>query len=73
MPDPTDLRSPDSGLHPNHFAAVRTEIVRTSATLSDEQLLDLADALHSQIRLRRPGRPIRSPEAWVEDGPRAFA
>ena len=73
MLDPTELRPPGSGLHPSHFAALRTEILRTSARLSDEQLLDLADALHSLIRLRRPGRPIRSPDAWVEDEPRAFA
>ncbi|GLS02463.1 hypothetical protein GCM10007859_24870 [Brevundimonas denitrificans] len=74
MPDPTELRRPGSGLHPSHFAALRTEILRTSARLSDEQLLDLADALHRLIRLRRPGRPVRSPaEAWVEDKPRAFA
>ncbi len=73
MADPCDLRSPDSGLHPNHYAAVRAEVVRTGAILTDEQLLDLADALHSLIRLRRPGRPIRRSDAWVEGEPRAFA
>ena len=72
MPDPTDLRPPGSGLHPRHFAALRTEIVRTGAVLSDEQLLDLADALHSMIRLRRPGRPIRRHDGWTADEPRAF-
>lgn len=73
MPAPTDLRSPGSGLHPSHFAALRTEILRTGAKLSDEQLLALAYALHSLIRRRRPGRPIRRPDARVEDQPRAFA
>lgn len=73
MPDPTDLRPPGAGLHPRHFAALRTEILRTGARLTDEQLLDLTDALHSLIRLRRPGRPILRTDAWVEDEPRAFA
>lgn len=70
MPEAIDLRLPGSGLHPSHFAALRIEILRTGAELSQEQLLDLTSALHRLIRLRRP---IRSPEACVEDGPRAFA
>ncbi len=73
MPDASELRSPESGLHPRHYDALRAEVVRTGAILTDEQLLDLADALHSLIRLRRPGRPIRRTDAWVEDEPRAFA
>ena len=73
MPDPTELRPPGSGLHPSHFAALRVEVLRTGAGLSDEQLLDLTDALHSLIRLRRPGRPILRHDAWVDDEPRAFA
>jgi len=72
MPDPADLRPLGSGLHPSHYDALRAEIVRTGAILADEQLLDLADALHSLIRLRRPGRPIRRPDAWIDDEPRAF-
>jgi hypothetical protein len=73
MFDASELRPPESGLHPRHYAALRAEVVRTGAILTDEQLLDLADALHSLIRLRRPGRPIRRPDAWVEDEPRSFA
>lgn len=73
MPDDTDSRPPGRGLHPSHFKALRTEILRTAAELSEEQLLDLTDALHGVIRLRRPGRPIRRHDAWVEDEPRAFA
>jgi hypothetical protein len=73
MPDPTDLRSPGSGLHPSHFAAVRTEVLRTGAGLSDEQLRDLTGALHSLIRRRRLGQPIGRHDIWVEDEPRAVA
>ena len=73
MPDPTDLRRPGSGLHPSHFAALRIEILRTAADLSEEQLLDVADALRSVIRLQRPGRPIRRHDAGVENERRAFA
>lgn len=73
MPDAPDLRTPGSGLHPSHFAAMRTEILRTGAELSDEQLLDLTDALHSVIRLRRPGRPVRRFDAWIDGEPPAFA
>lgn len=73
MPEAADLRPQGNGLHPSHFAALRTEILRTGAELSHEQLLDLTDALRSLIRLRRPGRPIRRADAWVEDEPRTFA
>lgn len=69
----TDHRVPGSGLRASDFAALRTEILRTGVKLSDEQLLDLADGLHSLIRLRRPGRPIRRHDGWVEPEPRAFA
>jgi hypothetical protein len=33
--------------------------------LSDEQLMQLSDALHSMIRLRRPGRPISHDSGWM--------
>ncbi|MDP2763299.1 MAG: hypothetical protein Q8O54_00505 [Brevundimonas sp.] len=67
------MRLSARGLHPSHFAALRTEILRTGAELSQEQLLDLTDALHSLIRLRRPGRPIRRVDPWVEYEPRTLA
>ena len=67
MPDPTDFRQPGSGLHPSHFAALRIEILRTGARLTDEQLLDLT---HGLICLRRP---VRCADARAEDQPRAFA
>lgn len=73
MPDASDLRSPESGLHPSHYAALRAEVVRTGAILTDDQLVDLADALQSLIRLRRPGRPIRRTDARAEIATRVFA
>ena len=73
MPAANTARAPGSGLHPSHYAALRREILCTGALLSDDQLLDLANGLHSQIRLRRAGRPIRRPDAWLDDEPRAFA
>ncbi len=48
------------------YAALKTEVVRAAVELSDEQLMDLADALHSVMRLRRPGRPIGRPGGWLE-------
>jgi len=48
------------------YAALKTEVVRAAVELSDDQLMDLADALHSLMRLRRPGRPIGRPEGWLE-------
>jgi hypothetical protein len=48
------------------YAALKTEVLRAGVELSDEQLMDLADALHSLMRLRRPSRPIGRAEAWLE-------
>jgi len=74
MPQSTEQPLPLSpgGLHPERYRALRAEIVKSSAILTDEQLLDLADVLHSLIRLRRPGRPIRRTDAWMDDQPRSF-
>ena len=71
MPQSTDLRPCGPGLEPARYAALRAEVVRTAAVLTDKQLLDLADALHSVIRLRRPGRPIRRADGWADE-PRSF-
>ena len=46
--------------------------MRAGVELSETQLLDLADSLHSLLRLRRPGRPILDPEGWVEPEPRTL-
>jgi hypothetical protein len=48
------------------YAALKIEVARAAVELSDEQLMDLADTLHSLMRLRRPGRPIGRPDGWLE-------
>jgi len=53
-------------LCPADFAALKTEVIRAGVELSTEQLMELADTLHSLIRLRRPGRPIGRPAGWLE-------
>lgn len=52
-------------LSPEHFTALKAEVIRAAVELSDEQLMTLADALHSMIRLRRPGRPISDDAGWM--------
>ena len=59
------MGGPDRSLHPDVFAALKAEVIRAAVELSDEQLLDLTDALHSMIRLRRPGRPISHDAGWL--------
>lgn len=63
----------DRCLDAENFAALKAEVLRAAVELSDDQLLDLTDALHVVIRLRRPGRPIRHPDGWVTDELRSFA
>lgn len=57
--------SPDRSLCPETFAALKAEVIRAAVELSDEQLMQLSDALHSMIRLRRPGRPISHDSGWM--------
>lgn len=54
-------------LSSDDFSALKTEVVRAAVELSDEQLMDLTDALHSMMRLRRPSRPIGRPTGWLEE------
>lgn len=63
-----DRRLPDDA-----FDQLRAEVLRAAVELSEDQLLDLTDALHGVIRLRRPGRPLRNPDGWVTDELRSFA
>jgi hypothetical protein len=63
----------DRRLSSGDFAALKTEIVRAAVELSDDQLMDLTDALHSMMRLRRPGRPIGRPTGWLEEESPYFA
>ena len=55
------------------YDQLRAEVLRAAVELSEEQLLDLTDALHGVIRLRRPGRPLRNPDGWITDELRSFA
>lgn len=55
------------------YDQLRAEVLRAAVELSEDQLLDLTDALHGVIRLRRPGRPLRNPDGWVTDELRNFA
>jgi hypothetical protein len=58
---------PERGLCPETFTALKAEVIRAAVELSDEQLMALSDALHSMIRLRRPGRPISHDSGWLEE------
>lgn len=55
------------------YDQLRAEVLRAAVELSEDQLIDLTDALHGVIRLRRPGRPLRNPDGWVTDELRSFA
>ena len=65
--------SKDRRLPNDAYAQLRAEVLRAAVELSEDQLIDLTDALHGVIRLRRPGRPIRHPDGWVTDELRSFA
>lgn len=66
-------KSLDRRLSPEAYDKLRAEVLRASVELSEDQLIDLTDALHGLIRLRRPGRPLRNPDGWVTDELRTFA
>ncbi len=66
-------RLKERGLSAEAYDRVRAEMLRAAVELSESQLLDLTDALHGLIRLRRPGRPLRNPDGWVTDELRSFA
>jgi hypothetical protein len=66
-------RSMDRRLPTDAYDQLRAEVLRAAVELSEDQLIDLTDALHGVIRLRRPGRPLRNPDGWVTDELRSFA
>ncbi len=66
-------RSMNRHLSTEAYDQLRAEVLRAAVELSEDQLLDLTDALHGVIRLRRPGRPLRNPDGWVTDELRSFA
>ncbi len=66
-------RSMERQLSAEAYDQLRAEVLRAAVELSEDQLLDLTDALHGVLRLRRPGRPLRNPDGWVTDELRSFA
>ncbi|HYD28627.1 hypothetical protein [Brevundimonas sp.] len=68
MGHPVERRLP-----PQAYDELRAEVLRAAVELSEDQLVDLTEALHGLIRLRRPGRPLRNPDGWVTDELRSFA
>ena len=65
--------SSERPLPPEAYDRLRAEVLRAAVELSADQLIDLTEALHGVIRLRRPGRPVRHPDCWVTDELRSFA
>ena len=53
------------------YEALKAEVMRAASGLSCEQVMDLADALHCVLRLRRPGRPVRC-DGWRDAEGRSF-
>lgn len=73
MADTADGLPGVRGLHPRHYAALRLEILRTGADLSDQQLRDIVEALQAEACLRRPGPVARRSEVRIEAQVCAFA
>lgn len=65
-------RCPDRKLCPADFTALKAEVMRAAVELSDEQLMDLTEALHGMRRLRRPGRPISHAAGWLAEEHQSF-
>lgn len=60
-------RIPERRLAAATYEKVRAEVLRAAVELSDDQLLELTDALHDVIRRRR------RPDSRGIDEPRSFA
>lgn len=60
-----------SGTSEAAYEALKAEVMRAAASLSCEQVMDLADALHCVLRLRRPGRPVHC-DGWRNAEERRF-
>ena len=54
------------------FLAVRAEFLRASTKMSCAQALELADLLHTVIRLRNPCRRLRNLDDLFLGGPDGF-
>jgi hypothetical protein len=42
------------------YLALRSELLLATTKMSCEQTLELADLLHTAIRMRKPGRPLKN-------------
>lgn len=73
MADAADCRPSGCGLHPSHYTALRTEILRTGADLSDQQLRDIVDALQAEASLRRLRPLAQRSKGGIEAEVSAFA
>lgn len=50
----------DQPLSDDQFTEVRSALLKLSSQMSCSQALDLADLLHTVIRMRRPQRPLQN-------------
>lgn len=57
--------SAPNGLDQSRYEALKAQLMAATPALSRAQLMDLADALHAVIRLRRPGRAVGDIASWI--------
>lgn len=54
-------RNPSARLMPDAaYLALRSELLLATTKMSCDQALELADLLHTAIRMRKPGRPLKN-------------
>ena len=61
------LAATDQSLPDDEFIEVRSALLKVSSRMSCSQALELADLLHTVIRMRRPRRPLQNLEALFCD------
>lgn len=66
------VSEPGEGLNESRYEALKEQLMAATPVLSRDQLLDLADALHAVIRLRRPGRAVSDVADWIAPERRSF-
>lgn len=60
------------GLDDSRYEALKAQLMAATPALSREQLMDLTDALHAVIRLRRPRRAVANATGWIGQETRSF-
>lgn len=60
------------GLDESRYEALKAQLMAATPALSRDQLMDLTDALHAVIRLRRPGRAVGDITGWIAQETRNF-